>query len=374
MADIPTITVNEVSEPMYPAGSGGDNICVIADAGFTKDVTKIYTFGNYNEARGDHSSTDGIGPEPADWDDNVLLATIRDIFAEGAQTEPTHTLGIEKVYAINVGDAPSNQDISDAIDLAATIPDCRIEVLPQVSDLTNMGALKASLVALDGDGDFRLGIIVVSDVEDTISDMTDMTDTENTPAGVSSDRILIESDPAKVGKLAAKIATTPYYIDPAYGAYRSLSATDLYNRSRLDLDTLVAGGVCCDWLNPDDVTKMEPCMCVSTAFRLLDGSRPVSSFVHARRNADEQFRQIIQRAKSQLKRNNTLKARMLIEQNSISYLEEQKKAENIEDYLLDISVSTATPYGIIINAKVRPAAADYFITFNGLVQTPTGGA
>lgn len=363
MANGPTIIFNDASEPMYASGSGGDHILVIGDSGQTKNTSTIYAFGTYDTAK---DPTNGIGPE---GDDNPLLACIKGIFAEGQQTQASQTLGIEKVYAINVGDNPQAADYAAAIISGNILTDAKLEAYPNLSDISILNSIKTNLASLESQGLFRTAYGTVAD--NVLADMETMTDNTQT-SYIQSDRVYIHTDPTKVGPFVSKVACTPYWQDPAYGPYRSLSASDLLQRAQPDIDALAGDGLIADWISLQDDTLLEPYMAVSTAYRLVDGERPASSLLHARRNADYQFSQVVSLIKLYLKQNNTQLARTLAETAASTYLDTQVSAGYIEDYTLAIALDPSNAFGYITTCKIRVVGATYSMTFNALVEAPTG--
>ena len=61
---------------------------------------------------------------------------------------------------------------------------------------------------------------------------------------LSASVVYIHADPLMQAKFATKCACTPYYQDPAYGAYRSVLPEDILSLSRADMDILYRRWIC----------------------------------------------------------------------------------------------------------------------------------
>lgn len=366
---------------MYPRGTGADVIVVIGNAGFTKDTSKVFTFSSYLDARQDHATVEtAIGPEPADWTTNPLLKAVKDIFEEGAIRSVTDQFGIDKVYCINVGSAPSSSDYTAAMTTAATLFDARVELYVGLNDASILASLSTRLETLEQSGDYRNAIVTVA-TDATDAQMKAMTDTAQEDY-VRGERVHIHTDRNMQAKYAAKMACSPYHQDPAYGPYRTVTPEQIVDRTNANRDELIEAGLVVDWVSKTDPTKAEPCMAVSTAYRLVSGTRSSASLAHARRNADHQFRETDKITLAHLKRNNTTIAKGLIEESARAYLKKEVTAGYLiaksstptdDGFLFELQFDPSDPYKLIRNRKVRPVGAVYTIDDYSIIQVPIAG-
>ncbi len=368
MANIPTIVVNDQSEsePIYPNREVGKPVLIIGDAGFTGDNTKIYTFNNYNQARQDHTTTEGIGPEPEDWIDNPLLQAVKDVFSEGGIRSFTDEGGIDTVYAINIGPAATVTDYEEAIETSETIKGETVELYPGLSDAAIITAILPHLNSLEKTGNDRIAVFTAPP-ETTKADLLLISSSEEGGAEIRNSKAAFHTNPAMQAALAAKIARTPYYLDPALGKYRSKNNSDLQYWNKEDLDDLVGAGLIADWIGPDGI---EPCMAVSTGYAELNGERRVDGLLHHKLNVNHQTAELIKIVKRFVKKNNTLTARENAEQGCISHLENEKLNERLEDYVFSLEAPDA--YTLKIIADFRPIGATYYINITRTIKTPTG--
>jgi hypothetical protein len=368
MANIPTIIVNDQSEsePVYPNRTGGKPVLVIGDAGFTKDTGKIYTFNNYNQARQDHSTSEGIGPEPADLTDNPLLLAVKDVFSEGGIRSFNDEGGVDTVYAINVGAAATVTDYEAAIATSETIEGEMIECYVGLTDTDIIEAILTHLNAMELTGNDRTAVFTAP-AQSTKEVLLLITSSGEGGAAIRNSKAAFHTNPNMQATLAAKIARTPYYLDPSLGKYRSRNNSDLQFWNKEDLDDIIGAGLIADWIGPDGI---EPCMAVSTGYAEVNGERRVDGLLHHKLNVNHQTAELIKIVKRFVKKNNTLTARENAEQGCISHLENEKLNERLEDYVFSLEAPDA--YTLKIIADFRPIGATYYINVTRTVKAPTG--
>ena len=121
---------------------------------------------------------------------------------------------------------------------------------------------------------------------------------------VNSSRVAIV-EKEHLGKTIARICSTPYYIEPGYLPYMSVTTGLFEERSDDERDELFGTGLI---FNEDDYTlpSITPriCLATSTAWGVEDHDMRVNdALIHARRNVDHHVRQILKIVAPQLKRN-----------------------------------------------------------------------
>lgn len=201
---VPTITINETTEVIGTKGEGAQVIAVVGDSGAAAAPTTLHTFNSYEEAKtalGDESET------------NFLLAAIKDHFIEGDPENEGSELGVEKVYAINVGAAPTSTDFDNAMATIAAVKDVELEEYHGLSTVTVLESIATHLDTLVGKGFPRLAIATVATgaLEADILKMTDDGETNF----IQHSRVYIHIDRDMQAVFTAKVACTPYYENPA---------------------------------------------------------------------------------------------------------------------------------------------------------------
>jgi hypothetical protein len=358
MTEVPHFYINESVSPQYPRGKGGDVIFVFGKTQHTAELSKIYTFYSYNDAVAGQSDG-GIGPE---HEDNPGLKAVKEIFEESQKRNVEEQLGIEKVYFINMGTAPTKQNYIDAEVLSQMKRDAVLEVYVGESDVALMNSIKTALDTLAQGGQYRMALFTHTEGA-SVAQVSAMTDPEE-DAYIRGSRIMIKYDRDMQARFAAKVASTPYYLDPSRGPYRSIELDDITELSLTDADALIAAGIIPDWehmLPLGASGQAEPIRAVSTAYRTVAGARPTDANVHTRRNVDKHWRRIDEIVNAELKMNDTEANLELIREAINGYLEMEKKAGNIHEYRINVSVVADDPYTLKIERAIKPVKAIYFI-------------
>lgn len=277
-----TETVSTVSTP----GSGGKPVLIIGKSPNTQDLTTLYTFNNYYEASLSVANG-GVGPEPGEGDDpNELLEAIYDVFKESERRYSADTYGISKIYAVNLGPSPTTQDWIDAQTLAAEIDDIGVELYVGNSTISFMATTATHLSTIAASTRRRLAVFTVADGA-TVEQASAYTDPDES-SYVSSTRTFIEYE-SHQAKTAAKLAYTPYNIDPSFYAYRTVTAAQITDLKDSQRNTLIGSGILCSMKSDqayNTVRMAEPVKMVSTAYRSVDGDVPADSNAFQRIMAD----------------------------------------------------------------------------------------
>lgn len=359
---VPTITINETTELIGNKGEGAQIIAVVGDDGTAADPTTLHTFNNYEEAK------TAIGPEA---DTNHLLAAVKDHFQEGDPENEGSELGVEKVYAINVGNAPTAQDFDNAMATLAPIKDIEIEEYHGLSTVTVLESIATHLDGLVSQGFPRISYATVAP-DATEADILKMTD-DAEENYIQHSRVYIHIDRTMQSTFTAKVACTPYYENSAHGSYRTKGKLDITEVS--NPATYVDNGFVCDWPTGSPLSTSqyaEPVEAYSTA-QAAD-SIPADAQLHVRRNADHQIRTICNMVSKYFKVRNVPSARTDLEQEAKGHLEAEVQAEKLEAYTLNVKVNPSNSNGLIIDGSVRPPGTVDDITFNIGIELSTGGA
>lgn len=323
-SEVPFINNTEQVDTYFPQGTGATPIFLVGKSPITKDTTKLYTFHTYDEAVA-LPANGGLGPEAVG---NDILAALKILLGEGSVTDEDDDtgLGIDTVYVVNVGNTPTVDDWTAAQTLSEKIEDpLLIEVYAGNSDMSFINTTQVHMSSMDSSCSYRLAVF--SNAATTIADAAKETDPTQTTY-IRNSRIYIHYDPTKQMILAADIACTPYYEDPAKRAYRTVKADDILSLSLSDKNTLIMNGLVCDMPSltyKNGVRMAKPIKVVSTAYRLgSDGKRAADANVHQRRNADYTWNQCDELAKSELYNNNTPDGLKFIKEEVLAYLANQE--------------------------------------------------
>lgn len=363
---LPGIKIKESVESARNDGYTGRNILVIGSAGYTTENTakEVYTLYNYEDARNKLAPPTNV----KSITDNTLRMVIREIFDEGKPLDPTDTFGLNKVYAINIGPDPTIETLLTALETSETVYDANIEVYPELSDIPAMNLIKGHLKKLEGFGDYRIALMAASP-NASIDEMTKITDNTSEESYINSGRIVIHANPKILGAFAAKVACTPYYQDPAYQSYRTITTQDIKKYRRDELETILDAGLVVDWEVVDPILGMkmvEPVYARATNY--TTEATPGDAYLHQRLNADHQSHVTDEIARPYIKQNNTETARQAIEQRCKSHLEEEVKQERMTSYSYELYPNRADPYSLIVKMKILPVKSIHVIEINRIIQ------
>lgn len=322
-SEVPILTNTEQVDEYFPGGSGATPILVVGKTPVIKDCSKIYTFHSYADAVAT-SDNGGIGPEA---EGNELLSAIKEIFSEGSvDDQDTDELGVDTVYAINVGSTPTVEDWTSAQTASEVLEEKElIEIYLGCTDIAFITTTETHLLNLDEACLYRLSFF--ANTATTPTDAIKTTDYTQTTF-VRDSRIYIHYDPTKQVDLAVKVAYTPYYQDPCKDSYRTVTADDILPLSFPNKNTLIKNGIVCDMPSNtyiNGVRMAKPVKVVSTAYSVgADGKRPADANAHQRRNADYTWTQCDEIAKSELDNNNTPAGLKFIKEEVQAFLDGQE--------------------------------------------------
>ena len=231
-----------------------------------------------------------------------------------------------------------------------------------------MNMIKGHLKKLEGFGDYRIALMAASP-NASIDEMTKMTDNTES-VYINSGRVIIQANPNVLGAFAAKVACTPYYQDPAYNPYRTITTQDIKKYRRDELETILDAGLVVDWEVVVDSTLgmkvVEPVYAPATNY--TSEATPGDAWLHHRLNADHQSKITDGKARPYIKQNNTETARQAIEQKCKSHLEEEVKKERIDGYSYELYPNRADPYSLIVKMKILPVKSIHVIEINRTIQ------
>jgi hypothetical protein len=369
--NIPRLTIKETVEPLYSTGKGGKHIITIGTRGEGKgNPKKVYEFSNYDDAR-KYPEEGGIGPQNIEKS-NPLLKAIENIFAEAEIKKPLENLGIDKIYAIDIGIEPTVDQYIQALQTITKLTDIEIELYIGLNDLKILNIIANHLTILENQGIYHIAL-ASAHKNSTIEELKKITDPTD-PVHINHSRIIIHTNPDMLAAFTSKIACTPYHVDPAYGSYRSKQKKDIKILDPQTSDELVGAGLVVDWPAKSQFStsdEVEPCMAISTNYRLFDGDKPVDSLLHHRLVYDHYAHIIDTIVAGFLKQNNTEVVRHLAEQKCQAYLQKEVETERLAQYTCNIQSNPSNPYSLTVQTTLRPMGTIYEIIIYRIIQTPT---
>lgn len=364
---LPGIQVKETVEAVRNEDYEGRNILVIGSAGYEEESMKVYTLYNYEDAIKKIKNPTTTEKEGVTQGPNILREIIGDIFSEGSVTGPNDVFGLNKVYAINIGPEPTIQTLIEALEKSETISDVEIEVYPRLSDISALNLVNGHLKKLEVHGDYRIAI-ATTPKDASVEDMIKITSTmEN--AYISSGRVALHVDPSMLGFFAAKVACTPYYVDPAYKPYKTVMVDTVKKYGRDELEKLLDAGLVADWIVADPtlgIKVVEPVYARATNYTAEN--MPSDAYLHQRLNADHQSKVTDAIARSYIKQNNTETARQSIEHRCRSYLEDEVKQSKLIGFNYEVYSNQADKYSLIVRMGVKPVKSVHTIEINRLIS------
>jgi|YNPMSStandDraft_1061717.scaffolds.fasta_scaffold00408_13 hypothetical protein len=362
MVEYPHFTITEETGPYYPSGSGAQPIIAIGKTPLDPEPTKVYKFVNYEQAALPHGSG-GIGASG----DNPLLDGIKAIFEEGMAVNPVDGASVGVVYAINLGQTPTPQNILNAREATLSIvKDPAIEVYFGITDVTVMNSVGAAIQQNRSAGFYRFAWFSHNQ-NATIADVCKLTDS-NQQQYVRSSFVGIKYDPSTLGYYVAKEACTPYYITPSYEPYRALTLDMIQDLTYSEIDQLLRAGIVPDYeymLPLASSGKVKPVRALATSYAKT--SPPADAARHVRRNADYQFRQIDLRLNSVIGMNDSESDIETIREMLNAYLEGEKNLNRIKDYNISVSL-TDQPHTLYVVRMVKPVRAIKFIVEKSIIK------
>lgn len=378
MSGKPKIEFAEENNNPLLSGEGGEIPVFIGKTNNESPTTisddNLLKFTKYNKAA-KATNAGGIGVEPEEITTNPLLAAIKDFFIESARTETDDT-GVPYVYAIDLGSAPTVELFTKACELTFKKKEITVMAFVGQSDIALMSAVATYLEGIHKKGQLRIAYFQ-PDAATTDTDLIKLTDTTQ-QTHINNARICIP-EYKFFGRTVARICLTPYYEEPGYHYYRSITPVatavtgdDTFNeRDDTVEDSLCEAGII---YNHDEevVDPIRPCIALatSTAYALGD-ERPNDSLLHARRNADHQFRELQKIIGLQLKRNETEVNLRYVKSDCESYLLSEVKAKKLQsDYEVKVVESNSNPYSLYFTAKVVPVNSTQYIEVTGYVGAP----
>ena len=378
---IPGLYYDETAE-YQTAGSGGKIPVFIgvtgnsASTGYAVDGTQINKFTKWEDVNRTIANG-GIGV----WTEettNILLDVIKDFFEE-AEIKSTEDLGIPYIYVIDVGAGTSKNVWLTALTTAKTKPDAIIEGYFGAEAITDTGytlpdfiaAAEASIKAESTNLNIRNGFTTKFGATDA-----QLIALNPSSGGILKSRIGI-IEPLKVGKIFARICTTPYYIEPGYLEFRTIRPGTFASRTRVEELALQNAGIIFGHDEKvNDLTLTRINLSTSTAFAA--NPRPADALFHARFNADNLLRRVFEAVYPQVKANES-STNIITTQTAVdAVIDEEVEAERMIAYddttgegtRLLLVESNSQPYDMELSGQIQPINCTGPIVVKAKINNP----
>ncbi len=305
--ETPKIKVHKGESDSLQNGEGGEVPIFIGATSNESPSTDILEFKNYKEATKTPTNK-GIGPEATA---NYMLPIIKDFFEETMKVT-SDDIGIPHIFVKDLGAATAataapwinaKKDSRKKLDIqveayvfkSTDALDKIIDVLTSIAESLKEDTLK---------GRPRIAYFTVQGWTDAqLKTLTQGTE-EVTKKIRDIDIGLIEYD--KFGKHLARICLTPYYDEPGFYPFRSVSEGEFKERTDVEEDDLQLNGIIFGHdEKPGKIAYPKINYAVSTAYANPEEERPKLSLIHENRNVNQLIRDSMEVVYPQLKRRET---------------------------------------------------------------------
>ncbi len=316
---------------------------------------------------------DGLG---TNLEENPLLNAINDFFLEIRKTN-SDDVTVPYIYAIDLGAATSAEltPWTDAMDEAKKQREIEVEVyvgFKNTDETTNIISIMNSAVdSIMEDSEYgnpRIAYFTVADATD--EELKKYTD-DSQDVFIQNTRVgLIE--PKYFGKSIAKICITPYYEEPGYTDFRTVTPGEFSNRTPAEENELQDAGIIFirDELASSTIHPRIN-LAVSTAFATTPDNRPNDSLLHARRNVDQLVREVYDTLYVQLKRNET-ETNLSFLQSDVDVIVDEKLSAGymMDGTVIDVVESETNPWDLLVEGVAKPVNSTLLIGFSMYVESP----
>lgn len=369
--ETPYVEINE-QEDNSINGEGAYIPVIIGQTGNTvsADNLKVQTFVRYDQACAT-AQNGGIG---TDATTNKSLAFLKPFLEECAPLT-IEDIGIPKFYFIDMGNLAFTNGAAwaDAFELAKTKTDAKVEIivgfkkadaseaLTSAEITTIVGILTAANTSLKNAaqrGNLRQLYFTVEDATD--EDMIELTKTTNA-SKIQEPRIL-PMEPTKFPELCARYCVTPYYVEPGFLEFRTVSPEEVVERTPAMEKTLQNAGI--NFIRREMVSKGEIariCKGVSSAKPIIDYQYH-DELPHIRRNVDHLLERIHRKASDILKDNETSFAIDMLQTDVDNIIADEILLRRMQEgTTFTVSEAGSNPGHIKISGRAKAVNAIYYV-------------
>ena len=378
--ETPYVEINEVEDNSVN-GDGAYIPVIIGQTGNTvsADNLKVQTFERYEDACATQQNN-GIGTNPST---NKSLAFLKP-FLDECKPQTLEDIGLPKFYFIDMGNLPFTNGAAwaDAFELAKTKIDAKVEIIVgfkkanATEDITSeeIATIVGILTSADSSlknaatrGNQRQLYFTVEDASD--EDMIELTKTTNATK-IQSSRIL-PIEPKRFPEIAARYCVTPYYVEPGFIKFRTVTPDDVDERTQAMEKTLQNAGI--NFIRREMVSEGEIariCAGVSSAKTIINNPYH-DELPHIRRNVDHLLERIHRKASDILKDNETSFAVDMLQTDVDDIIGDEIRLRRIKEGTeLTVSEAGTKPFYINIKGKVKAINAIYYVDIDYNIQAP----
>lgn len=382
--ETPYVEINEIEDDSVN-GDGAYIPVIIGQTGNTisADNLKVQTFVRYDQACATIANG-GIGTDPTT---NKSLAFLKPFLDECAP-KSVDDIGLPKFYFIDMGSLPftNGNAWADAFELAKTKNDAKVEIIigfkkADVSEditaaelATIVGILTSANTSANNaakKGNLRQIYFTVEDATD--EDMIELTKTTNN-VKIQAARVL-PMEPQKFPKICARYCVTPYYVEPGFLKFRTVTPEDVIERTDAMEKVLQNAGI--NFIRREMVTEGEIariCTGVSSAKAMVDNPHH-DELSHIRRNVDHLLERIHRKASDILKDNETSFAVDMLQTDVDDIVDDEIKLRRMQDGTsFTVSEAGTNPFNIKVKGKAKAVNAIYYVDVEYFIQAPQSTA
>lgn len=344
-----------------------------AATGYKIDGTQINKFNGWDEVNRTIANG-GIG---TDTTTNPVLAFLEKFFEESAP-KYSGDLSVPYVYVIDVGDGTTKTSWTNALATAKTMPEATVEAYINADNITDytlaafIAGADASIKTETHNLNLRTGFITKPSGTDA-----DLIALNPSSGGILSSRMFI-CEPLEFGKCVARFCCTPYYVEPGYLEYRTVTPGTFKKRTKAEELALQNAGIIFSHDETVD-TDVYVRINLSTSTAFASAKKPADALGHARFNADHLLREIFKAIYPQVKDNETASAIVKKQTKVDAIIDAEVEAERIIKYDPDTGEGTrlvliesnAEPYDMELGGQIQGVNCTAAINVKAKLKNPT---
>ena len=220
-------------------------------------------------------------------------------------------------------------------------------------------------------GNLRQVYFTVDDATD--ADMVELTKASNN-VKIQSSRVL-PMDPEHFPQLCARYCVTPYYVEPGFLKFRTVTPEDVTERTDAEEKVLQNAGI--NFIRREMVSEGEIariCAGVSSAKPMINNNHH-DELTHIRRNVDHLMERIHRKASDILKDNETSFAIDMLQTDVDDIVDDEIKLRRMQEgTTFTVSEAGTAPFKVKIKGKAKAVNAIYYVDIEYFIQAPQATA
>ena len=384
VTETPHVSISKLENSVN--GDGAYIPVIIGQTGNTivADNIEIQTFTGWEEIFASLNNG-GIG---TDLETNKSLSFLK-YFLEECTPINVEDIGMPKIYFIDMGSIPfSNGDAwANAFELAKTKKDAKAEIIVgfQKADKTNaedkslsneeIATIVGILESANNKIETSASKGILRQLYFTVQDATDedlMKITATTSARHIQQPRVLPMEPKFFPQLAARYCLTPYYVEPGFLEFRTVSLDDVIERTETMETNMQNAGI--NFIRKEMVTKGEItriCLGVSSA-KASSTYKEGDELPHARRNTDNLLERCYLKCCDVLKDNETNYAVDMLQTEIDDIVDDEiSKKRMLNGTQLTVSEAQIKPFHVVLKGKSKPVNSIHYINIEYYIQVPS---